>query len=221
MIRAIAFDLDDTLIDTTGLLVPDAAKQACEAMIAKGYQGGLETCLRERASLATQLSHREIFPRIAGDLLKEAGAAGVERFYNPQLPSFIPLIDGAEEVLQALTGRYRLYLVTAGAPLTQQRKIQASGLESRFVECFTVDGFNGGTKVDAFREIIRREGISPSALLAVGNRLSQEIRAAKSLGGTTCHFVFGEHASETPKNPDENPDFSIERWPEFIPACRL
>lgn len=221
MIRAIAFDLDDTLIDTTGLLVPEAARQACEEMIANGFERGLEACLSERAALATQLPHREIFPRIAGPSRPEAGRAGVERFYNPRLPNSIPLLDGADEVLTTLTGRYRLYLVTAGAAETQRRKIEAAQLASRFEKCLTVDGFAGGTKTEAFREILDREGLKPEALLAVGNRLSQEIRLAKRLGARTCHFPFGEHAPERPQLPEEIPDFTFHRWADFISVCRL
>lgn len=221
MIRAIAFDLDDTLIDTTGLLVPEAARQACEEMIARGFDRGLEVCLRERAALATQLSHREIFPRIAGPALVDAGHAGVERFYNPLLPATIPLIHGADQVLATLAARYRLYLVTAGNPETQRRKIEAASLASRFVRCLTVDGFAGGTKTEAFREILALEGLEPSRLLAVGNRLSQEIRLAKRLGARTCHFPFGEHAPERPQGPEEVPDHTFHRWADFISECRL
>lgn len=44
-IKCIAFDLDDTLVDTSQLLVPLAARQACEAMINNGVKGDIDTCL--------------------------------------------------------------------------------------------------------------------------------------------------------------------------------
>lgn len=221
MIHAIAFDLDDTLIDTSGLLVPEAARQACGAMIARGYQGGMETCLRLRAEMATQFSHRELFHRIAGPTLKEAADAAVHHFYHPTLPHALPLLPDAREVLEQLRSKYRLYLVTSGAPEVQRKKIQAAGLESDFEFCFTVNGFDGETKSDAFQSILRREGVPAQRLLAVGNRLSQEIRQAKLLGGLTCYFRHGEHSVETPQTPEERPDFIIDRWSEFIQACRL
>ncbi len=44
----ITFDLDDTLLDTSAELIPNAAKEACHAMIGGGLVCDLQTCLRVR-----------------------------------------------------------------------------------------------------------------------------------------------------------------------------
>ena len=44
----------------------------------------------------------------------------------------IDVLDGVEEVLQALQGRYRLVMATKGDLLDQERKLKKSGLEGYF-----------------------------------------------------------------------------------------
>lgn len=226
MIRAIAIDLDDTLLDTSGLLVPAASRNACHEMIRLGLQCSLEECLQAREELALHHSHREIFPLIAKKYhapdQAAAAQAGIFQFYHhPNLPARLPLMEGADEVLTTLAGRYRLYLVTAGIPEAQMRKIQAAGLHERFVEIFTVDNFKGARKKAAFESILVRENLHPSQLLSIGNRLREEIRQAKECGAQTCYFEYGEHVGEIAQKPEDKPDFIIRHWKDFIPTCRL
>src|SRR5437868_2600280 len=98
-IRCLAFDLDDTLLDTSGLLVPAAARQACEAMKKLGLNCSTEECLRWREKLAKEMSHREIFLEIARKYnhgnIDSMAAKGIEKFYNPEIPSALPLLPGA------------------------------------------------------------------------------------------------------------------------------
>lgn len=225
MIKAIAIDLDDTLVDTSGLLVPAAASTACQAMIEAGLQANIEDCLKWRAALAPNHSHKEIFRLIA----EKAGAAdpvtlgdvGSKLFYNPPIPSPLPLLAGADDVLNALTGRARLFLVTSGAPETQWKKIRAARLEPRFEGLFVVDKFKSESKETAFRKILEITKAQPSEFLSVGNRLREEIRHAKKLGGRTCYFEYGEHLGETPEGDHDIPDHRVRGWAEFLSECRL
>lgn len=225
MIRAIAFDLDDTLIDTHRLLVPAAAREACEAMIAGGLRLPLQQCLELRAQMAIGHSHRDIFRLIAeragATNSAELGELGARTFYNPRIPKPLPLLDGATDVLTAMKGKYRLFLVTIGNPNAQQLKVDAAEIAEHFEDIFLVDGFKGGKKGDAFAEILKRGPFQPDELLAVGNRRSQEIRAAKSLGAKTCFFKFGEYADEPIRQPEDNADWTVEFWKDFAGACRL
>jgi putative hydrolase of the HAD superfamily len=105
-IRCIAFDLDDTLIDTSGLLVPEAARQACQSMKQLGLKCSLEECLQWREKLAKEMSHREIFLEIArkynsGDI-QPIATAGIQNFYNPDIPAKLPLLVGGKSSLDYL-----------------------------------------------------------------------------------------------------------------------
>jgi putative hydrolase of the HAD superfamily len=224
-VRCIAFDLDDTLIDTSGLLLPQASSQACAAMKKLGLNCSMEECLRCRAELAKQMSHREIFLEIArkyntGDI-HDLAQAGIKSFYNPQIPFHLPLLSKAMENLQSLSKNYALFLVTSGAPETQRKKIDAAGIKSFFKKCYTLNGFKGEKKRSAFEDIIQSENIQPAELISIGNRIFEEIRQAKQLGAQTCYFKYGEHVGEEPEVAEDHADFTVLSHQELISTCRL
>ncbi len=223
--KAIAFDLDDTLLDTTNLLVPMASRNACLAMIAEGLQCDVEICHQMRQDLSNQMSHPEIFEKIVKTFgcknEKTAIAKAIQTFYSPEIPLRLPLMSGAEQNLQSLQGHYKLFLVTMGNFKTQQKKIQSLGISKYFKEAFIVDGLKGERKEMAFKKILQQENIRPDELLSIGNRLSSEIRDGKKCGAETCHFSYGEHEGETPQTSFDHPDFTITEHKELIKTCAL
>lgn len=226
VIKAIAFDLDDTLINTSGLLVPEAAVQACKAMQAAGLTCTLQECLDWRAALAPHHSHREIFNMIAQRAgaanIEELGDVGSRHFYNPpNIPDPLELLEGALDVLNHLRGKYLYFLVTSGAPETQWRKIHATRLKDRFDGIFIVDKFKGENKGTYFQTILQQWSLQPAELLSVGNRLREEIRHAKKRGCQTCYFEHGEHVGEIAEQPEDIADFRVKNWSQFIEACKL
>lgn len=229
MIKAIAFDLDDTLIDTSGILVPQAARQAYQMAPSLYSSCDFEKFNREREHLSKSKSHKEIFKIIlqkysfATEEIKQAEAAAcIQAFYNPSIPAFLPLLDGALESLQQLQAKsYVLFLVTAGAPVTQSAKIKACQVEKYFKKIYLMDGFQGQRKKEAFWDIIQSEGIQPAELLTFGNRLGQEIRDGKICGAQTCYFEYGEHVGERPEIPEDHPDFTIQQHKDFQIVCHL
>lgn len=225
MIKAIAFDLDDTLIDTTHVLVPIASRAAFEAMAKFGLSTTFEVFENERRIGALSMSHQKIFRTIAekhGDPFHEDQVqAGIDNFYNPPLPSNLALLPGALEGLEILKKRYSLFLVTSGAIPTQKEKVKRAGIEHYFKKMYFLDSFKKERKRIAFSDILQMLNIQPHELLAIGNRLSQEIRDAKELGCITCYFKYGEHVGEVAQDHFEHPDFTIHQHSEFLPVCKL
>lgn len=223
--KSIAFDLDDTLLDTSNLLVPQASLRACEKMLAAGLRCTLDECLAMRQNLAADLSHTEIFTRIANHFGTNAPGRAIhdalEEFYNPQVPETLPLLPEALENLQNLSERYNLYLVTMGSYESQVRKIKALNIEKHFKKIYILNGFIGEKKDSAFLDILRATKHYPHELLSVGNRLSSEIRDGKRVGADTCYFAYGEHVGEKPMYPEDHPDFTIYTHKELISKCGL
>lgn len=223
--KALAFDLDDTLLDTSKYLVPRAAQKACTAMIAAGLQCELNDCLQLRANLANQLSHPEIFVHIADTFGAEnrelAIAQALDAFYNPEVPEDMTLMPGALENLRELGKHYSLYLVTMGNRQTQLKKIKSLKLEPYFEKIYIFDSLLKERKESAFREIIQAKKLAPDELLSIGNRLSSEIRDGKRAGADTCYFAHGEHLGEIPQLPEDQPDYTVHSHPELIQACGL
>lgn len=128
-IQSIAFDLDDTLIDTTGLLAPKASEKAFQILIDAGLALNLVECEQKRLELIKTMSHKEAFKLLAErygtpqtlNVLELANKA----FYHPDIPTTLPLLPQALENLQALSKKYTLYLVTAGVKEAQLAKVKA------------------------------------------------------------------------------------------------
>jgi putative hydrolase of the HAD superfamily len=223
--KCIAFDLDDTLVDTSQLLVPLAARRACEAMLAAGVKSDIDTCLQWRMARAAEFTHTEIFSSFIynyGTTTPDVALQGaLKAFYNPEVPARLPLMEGAEENLKKLSQKYHLYLVTSGEPTAQQKKIAAAQIEKYFQKTYLVDNFKNETKKDALADILRVENIAPEELLSIGNRLSQEIRHGKMVGAKTCYFCHGEHVGEQPQQREDYPDYTIYKHAELIKACGL
>ncbi len=223
--RSIAFDLDDTLLDTSGLLVPAAARRACQAMINAGVPCDLSTCLEIRQEMAADHSHTDIFKTIAHRFGAQQNLSAIESaleaFYNPEIPTTLPLLPGSLANIEKLKTSYQLYLVTMGSEKAQREKIKALNIERHFKKIYILNGFKGEKKEQAFLEILRIEGHSSHQLLSIGNRLSSEIRDGKRVGADTCYFAYGEHLGETPQFPEDNPDYTISHHKDLIITCGL
>ncbi len=222
------FDLDDTLLDTFGQLLPQASKEACLAMIEGGLATDLASCLRVRDELAQTSQRAQLFETIvqrfgvkSGAHEKQVAQAGFKAFYDRKVESSIALFPGVRDSLHDLKNRYSLHLVTAGHPDTQDEKLQILDLNSLFESVTVVNSFAGEEKLQAFKLIQKQTKGLPGQYLSIGNRLDTDIAPAKRLGWATCWVKYGEYARSMPAHTNEEPDFIINRIQELIPTCQL
>lgn len=224
-IRSIAFDLDDTLLDTTGLLVPQASQDAFQILIDAGLSLDLKSCEDLRLSLIRSISHKDVFKKLAHEYGTAATQAAVESanraFYHPRLPEKLDLLPGALDNLNILSKKYNLHLVTAGFQDAQSAKIECLGISHFFKKIFVVNSLIAEKKYTAFKMILQDEDIKPDELLCIGNSLSSEIKDARQLGAWACYFEFGEDRGAVPKEPEFQPHFHVRSHKELIPACQL
>ena len=98
----------------------------------------------------------------------------------------IELLDGVEEVLETLKGKYRLVVATKGDLLDQERKLKKSNLTGYFhhVEIMS-------EKDDAnYLKLIKHLDIQPDELLMVGNSLKSDIVPVLNVGGHAIHVPY-------------------------------
>ena len=226
--QCIAFDLDDTLLDTQRLLVPTAARESAQAMIDAGLDSDLARALAARESLFRENPRLPPYERMVARLGARPGAdpeavaeAGRRAFLGREVDPGIRPIPEAERLLGRLSAIYKLYLVTSGDSVTQMRKVEILGIAGRFKAVFAVDPSRGERKGQAFASILRSTGLAPDACLSVGNRVDTDLAEAKDLGWKTCWVRQGEYVHLNPETPSERPDFRIDRIDELIAACGL
>ncbi len=225
MIKAIAFDLDDTLVDTSGLLAPQATRDAFKILIDAGLKISHDECERLRIEWIKEISHRDVFEKLAlhhgsANTLIAAEVA-TQLFYEPNLPAKLPLLEGARANIDYLKKRYSLYLVTAGIEDAQLRKAQALNITNDFKEIFVVNSLMKKRKKSAFLEIIEKNNLQPEELFCIGNSLTSEIRDAIEIKAVSCYFEFGEDRGVLTTDPKLKPNFHIKHHRELIPQCRL
>lgn len=216
-------DMDDTLLDTSRWLIPQAAEKACLFLINNGLQVPLEELLTLRAQWGIHLSHRLLFIELIQHFQVEPisetqikiGQEAANIFYEPAIPAHLPMMQFAQEILETYKNSRNLYLITSGKPLVQKEKVKALKCTQYFKKIYLVDSAYKEKKFECFKAILRDDNLHPEEVLCIGNRLTQEIRDAKLLRIKTCYLAHGEHKGEQPSRRTEVPDWVIESWDEF------
>lgn len=98
----------------------------------------------------------------------------------------IELLDGVEEVLIALKGKYRLVVATKGDLLDQERKLQKSGLSHYFHHIEVMSEKDSAN----YLKLIRHLDVRPEELLMVGNSLKSDILPVLNAGGYGVHVPY-------------------------------
>ena len=133
----IIFDLDDTLIDTSGSILPGVLKNALKEMVGKGLlMANFSRSYKELLRLNT-------YHLSSGDAIKEfleinsapihcLNAAINAVYENPVFNDPIQPVEDAIEVLQELSVSHPLVLVTKGKEKIQREKMKRAGILTQF-----------------------------------------------------------------------------------------
>lgn len=221
--KVLVFDLDDTLIDTSKILVPEASKNSCNVMIAHGLKCDLNSCINLRNDLASHYSKMKLFEvlveKINGNSNKHIAQAGFDLFYNPKIPSQLTGLNNSKQVTDELRKKYKLYILTAGIPKIQKEKINALSFKENFKNFYFCDITKNENKKDYLAHILKNETILPQELLCIGNRYDDEIAAGIELNCHTCWIPYGEHDIKVVNTSKSL--FHCESINELIETCKL
>lgn len=211
-IKAVVFDLDDTLYDCSGSLVDAARRRAAKAMIDKG----LPCSEAEAYDLQVQLTARhgprhKVFDEIAERFGKgqDVVEAALKAYNRDEVEDIRPFPEAVSLLRNLRSQGYLLFLVTSGVHRRQERKIQMLEIAKYFDEVLINDTEIGGDVEDSYIELMTRHGLTPQEVVVVGDRIDAEIRVANHLRMTTVQIKHGRYATLVPKNEFEEPDFRI------------
>lgn len=225
-IQVIGFDADDTLwVNETYFLETEqklrlllAPYVNAEAVSAELYQTETRNMpLYGYGVKAYILSVIETAIRITGGKVPAHVIDQIITLGKEQLAKPVELLDGVEETLNALVGRYRLIVVTKGDLLDQQQKLRRSGIEHLFhhVEIMS-------DKTDReYRSLLNHLDIRPEEFLMIGNSLRSDILPPLHLGCYAIHVPYETTwAHEQVDQPIVNPRFytADSLW-EVISLC--
>lgn len=223
-IKVIAFDADDTLWVNEPYF-QETEKKFCAlledylpqhtatkelfktemdnlALYGYGVKGFMLSMIETAIRITGKTSSNEIIERII-ELGKELLAKPIE------------LLDGVEEVLQSLKGKYRLVVATKGDLLDQERKLKKSKLEHYFHH---IEIMSEKQETD-YNKLIKHLDISPAHFLMLGNSLKSDIMPVLAVGGHGIHIPYHTTwAHEHIENKIEHPNFrQVNTIKEILP----
>lgn len=220
-IKAVIFDLDDTLYDCSGTLVEQGRRQAAKMLARitniseeKAYrlQGEFEEKYGTKVNVYEKIVTLYNLPNTyINQLLQE--------FICVNISNITLFSDVVESLVQLKSRNYKLFLVTSGEEQIQKKKIDVLGLNnSYFDDIFITDRNNPQAKRTCFYGIIQRYNLKPEEIICVGDKIDDEIAAGKSLGIITVMFEHGRHYNSNRKNQDKfmKPHYSIKHLKELL-----
>ncbi len=212
LLKAVIFDLDDTVFDCTGSLVAASRRRAAEALV----NAGLPMTVEQAFALQNELAevhgpHFLVFDEIGQryELSHEALDAAYKAYNSDEVGSIEPFPD-VVPTLQTLRRQGILcFLLTVGYHMRQQIKLEKLGLEGQFDEIMVNDFDRGALMSECLRYFLHKYHLHPAEVLIVGDRPGAEIRVGNELGMVTAQMLRGRFSVAEPRDRFEVPDFRI------------
>ena len=194
-IKVIAFDADDTLwvnetyfreaehqfakllskYETENKIDQELFRTEIKNLEIYGY--GVKGFVLSMVECALELSNYNVNQKTIEAILN----IGKEMIEKP-----IELLDGVEEVLKKLQGKYKLIVATKGDLLDQERKLEKSNLLKYFHHIEVMSD----KKENDYQKLIKHLDIHPSELLMIGNSLKSDVLPLIEVGASAIHVPF-------------------------------
>lgn len=189
----IIFDLDDTLIDTSGAVTPFKLKECLKYFIAEGlsvsdFDSAYAELLAINAkSLKSKDALAQFLAKRGGDALLERGLVEMTRPLPADFP--IPTTPNAKEILEHFRKTDTLALVTGGHPPFQLEKLEKAGIDRSIFSKIAIP--EDSVKKPFYQGLLHEFSFSPAEVLVCGDRVAMDLAPAFELGFTTVHMRWG------------------------------
>ena len=194
-IKTIGFDADDTLwvnetyfrdteekfaellegYETKNKIDQELFKMEMANLDSYGY--GIKGFMLSMIESALDLSNNKVPQETIAQILE----LGKKMISHP-----VELLDGVEEVLAKLSGKYRLIVLTKGDLLDQERKLERSGL-SQYIHHVEV---LSDKKESNYKNLLDHLNIDVKEFLMVGNSLKSDVLPILNIGAQAVHVPF-------------------------------
>ncbi len=194
-IKVIAFDADDTL------WVNEPYFQATEHEFCMLLSQYMEEKQLSKTLLQTEIRNIPIYGygikgfmlsmietalQVSDNQIDSTTLSKIIELGKEMLNQKIELLEGVEDVLKSLHGKYKLVLATKGDLLDQERKLQRSGLEKYFhhIEIMSEKDAKG------YQKLIQHLDIQPDMFLMIGNSPKSDILPVLNIGGHAFYIPY-------------------------------
>ena len=155
-----------------------------------GY--GIKGFILSMVETSVELTNGEI----KGNEIQKIIDFGREMLANP-----IELLPHVQEVIEDLSRKYRLLLITKGDLIDQETKIARSGLAEYFTGVEIVSDKN----TETYEKILSRHEITASRFIMIGNSMRSDIVPIVQIGGQAVHIPYYSTWDHEQKHPYIDP----------------
>ena len=221
MIINVLLDLDNTILDfhrtereAIEKTLSNFGLEPTEEVISK-YKAFNRKCWEalERGEMTRDQVLFGRFEYLFTSLGKSVSPEEVQHFYERRLSEGAYYIDGAEDMLKELQGKYKLYIASNGTAFVQDRRIAESGVAKYFDGIFISERIGANKPSTVFFDgcFERMECKDRDKTVIVGDTLSSDILGGINAGIHTVHYTMGADFEYT----DIVPEYSVKTVAEI------
>jgi len=200
MIKNVLLDLDNTILDfhrtereAIEKTLSNFGLEPTEEII-KMYKAFNRKCWEalERGEMTRDEVLFGRFEFLFSSLGKSVSPEEVQHFYERRLSEGAYYIDGAEDMLKELQGKYKLYIASNGTAFVQDRRIASSGVAKYFDGIFISERIGANKPSVSFFDgcFEKMENKERDKTVIVGDTLSSDILGGINAGIHTVHYTM-------------------------------
>jgi putative hydrolase of the HAD superfamily len=205
MIKAILFDLDNTLIDFWKM-----KKKSCEAAIDSMISAGLKMEREKAIKMLFELYKKYgiEYQKIFEKFLEKSSGSGKVNYrilaygiiaYRKTKGTYIYPYPKTIPTLLELKKKYKLAIISDAPRINAWMRIVELNIDDFFDVIITAaDVRKQKNNAAPFNAALKELKVKPEEALMVGDRIKRDIDTAKKMGIHTCYARYGKYAEEKP-----------------------
>jgi putative hydrolase of the HAD superfamily len=223
MIKAILFDIDNTLIDFMKMK-KKSCESAVDAMISAGLDMKKEDVMKEIYEIYD--THGMEYQKIFQKLLKKLKGKVDYRIlsygiiaYRKTRENYLVPYSGVIPVLKSLKKKDKLGIVSDAPSMQAWMRLIAVKIDGFFDVVVTKgDVKRQKTSAVPFNSALKQLKMKPEEVLMVGDRITRDILTPKKLGMKTCFARYG--VEKPPESGKSEADFEIDDIQELLEVVK-
>ncbi len=223
MLKAVIFDLDNTLVNFWQFK-QESAREASAAMVQAGLPMSAESAynlifkIYKERGVEYQLVFTDMiqpfhFPKAKFEKIRDAGIVAYLRKKGQVLRPYA----GIPETLAELKKSYRLGILTDAAREQAHQRLNFTGLQEYFDAVGTLHDTNiYKPGIEPFLHICQKLQVQPAEALMVGDNPGRDMKGARAVGMKTCLAKYDPYFD----NDGPAPDFEIEKPQQLLEVVK-
>lgn len=209
MISAVIFDLDDTLYNERDFVM-GGLSAVCKYLSTK-YWADYNKLFSETENILLEKGRGAIFNILCERHKYNEDIHELVDIYRNAAPS-LKLYDDSVYILEELSGKYKLGLITDGMAAVQWNKIKLLNIEAYFDRIIVTDDFGKDywkPNEFAYTEILKEFNVSAAEAIYVGDNPNKDFIGARKVGMNTVRIIR-EQGDHKAVRLDENHEADLE-----------